>query len=127
MEKQEEQEPPSAAFIKENDLKGPGLIAGKTFERSFTLKNDGDCDWPLDTVLTQRLDKSDRNLSTVTVRSDDAEGCVQPDQEATFKVMCLAPNEEGIFKATFTLRSRQHEFFGQPAIIFIQVPKPEEH
>lgn len=97
-----------------------------SFERSYTLKNDGDCDWPIDTEFVQRVDRSDHDLKSIAVRVDNNVGCVQPGQEVIFRVKVQAPKVEGICNAQFGLTSILRGNFGEPVHIFFQVPKLDE-
>ena len=40
------------------------------------MKNDGDCEWPIDTEFAQRVDRSDHDLRSIAVRVDNGVGCV---------------------------------------------------
>ena len=120
-----------SSFIRENKIQGEGsglnvYQAGQSFQRSYTLLNDGDHVWPETVVFAQRPVNGTPDLQAQVTTVDPALTSIVPQQECTFTVTCVAPQKEGICCAEFGLQTEDGEKFGCVIQCYISVPKLEE-
>jgi len=81
---------------------------GETFEKSWTLRNEGDCDWTTSYkfkfIEGTRMD----GASSITVPS-----VIEPNEDITFKVNLTAPDTAGDYTGVWQLFSDDNEEMGR--------------
>jgi next-to-BRCA1 protein 1 len=100
----------SASFVRDNNLPdGSVLPAGTDFQKSWRVKNDGNCDWPAGTQLVfvggDRLGTSASGNFTVA-------GSPRPGDEVDLKVDFTAPSIPGRYTSYWRLRDNEGKIFG---------------
>ncbi|REG05474.1 NBR1-Ig-like domain-containing protein [Pelolinea submarina] len=86
---------------------GTSMDAGDTFTKSWTLRNDGICDWTTDYQFV--FVEGDRmgGASTQNLSSR-----IEPGESITLSVQLTAPDDDGEYRGVWRLRSDDGEKFG---------------
>jgi hypothetical protein len=99
---------------------GTVMDAGETFTKSWTLRNDGICDWTTDYQFV--FVEGDRmgGASTQNLSSR-----IEPGESVTLKVNLTAPDDDGQYRGVWRLRADDDEEFGNYWVeIYVGEPSP---
>ena len=77
------------------------------------------------TLVQRELDNGAQDLHAQVV-AQPADKSINPQEECTYIVTCVAPQKEGICTAEFGLETEEGERFGDTIQCFFSVPKLEE-
>lgn len=120
--KEEENEIPcnDSHIIGETIKDGTVFDPGKAFEKTWTLRNDGDCDWTtsykLKFVEGSRMD----GASSISVPS-----VIEPNEDITFKINLTAPDDPGDYTGVWQLFADDGEEMGRYWVkITVEDPTP---
>jgi len=87
---------------------GTDFDPGETFEKTWTLENQGDCDWTTDYEL--RFIEGTRMGGTSTIKVPSV---IEPGEEITFKVNLTAPDDPGTYTGVWQLFADDGEAMGR--------------
>lgn len=119
----EEDETPcnDSHIIGETISDGTVFNPGEHFEKSWTLRNEGDCDWT--TGYTLKFVEGNRmnGASSISVPS-----VIEPWEDITFKVNLTAPDKEGNYVGVWQLFAEDGEEMGRYWVdIIVDEPTPD--
>jgi hypothetical protein len=103
----------NSTFISETVPDGTSVDAGKKFIKTWTLMNNGTCDWTTSYKL-HFLDGDQMNGADTFVSAD-----VPPGRQIEIALNLVAPTAEGTYKGRWQLENAASQPFG--SIIWVQV------
>ncbi|NPV41721.1 MAG: hypothetical protein HPY72_10340 [Anaerolineae bacterium] len=107
---EEEDETPcnSSKYVSETIKDGTVFDAGENFEKSWTLRNAGDCDWNEDYEFV--FEEGDRMGGEKSIKVNTV---IEPNETITFKVHLTAPDDPGDYTGVWRLKSDDGEKLGK--------------
>ncbi len=107
---EEEDETPcnSSKYVSETIKDGTVFDAGEDFEKSWTLRNAGDCDWNEDYEFV--FEEGDRMGGEKSIKVNTV---IEPNETITFKVHLTAPDDPGDYTGVWRLKSDDGEKLGK--------------
>jgi hypothetical protein len=101
-----------AAFVSETVPDGTKFEQGEAFVKSWTLSNDGTCDWPAETALVK--------ISSQTGGPDSVSvGAVAVGETKEIEVEMTAPEEDGSFTSKWALKADSTQMMEVWAVITV--------
>lgn len=97
----------NARFVKENFGDRHKVYANEHFIKSWTFRNNGEHEWPLDTLFIQT------NGDNLEGSTQIVEGPVKPGDEITIQISMVAPQLAGKYCAFFRFVHGDNQRFGQ--------------
>ena len=94
-------------IIGETIKDGTVFKPGETFKKTWTLRNDGDCDWT--TGYTFKFIEGTRMGGSSSTKVPSV---IEPEEAITFKVNLTAPNDPGEYKGVWQLFAEDGEKLG---------------
>jgi len=109
-EDEEEDETPcnSSKYVSETIKDGTVYDPGDTFDKTWTLRNAGDCDWNEDYEFV--FEEGDRMGGEKSIKVNTV---IEPDETVTFKVHLTAPDDPGDYTGVWRLKSDDGEKLGK--------------
>lgn len=116
---------PMARFVRDITMPDSSIVQpGRTFQKSWLVRNDGDVAWPADTRLSFA---SGDDLSAEAHPISTMRGVVLPGHETEITVSLTAPSQEGRFVSYFRLQHGDSDSaFGQRFWCDVRVARPSE-
>ena len=112
-EEEEDETPCNDSHIIGETIKdGTVFEPGETFEKTWTLRNEGDCDWNTDYALKFIEGSRMGGASSVSVPS-----VIEPYEDITFKVNLTAPDNPGDYTGVWQLFADDGEEMGRYWVI----------
>jgi hypothetical protein len=94
--------------VSETIKDGTVVDPGETFTKSWTLRNDGDCDWNEDYVFEFEEGNRMGGESSIKVNT-----VIEPNETVTFQVNLKAPDEPGDYTGVWRLKANDGEKLGK--------------
>jgi hypothetical protein len=101
-----------ASFVSETVPDNTKFEKGESFVKSWTVSNNGTCDWPEDTALVKTSSETG-GPDSVSV------GTVAVGETKEIQVELIAPEEDGSFRSDWALKAGGDQFFEVYAIIAV--------
>jgi len=120
---------PRAAFVSESLSDGSSVAPGSTFQKVWQIQNNGDKAWPEGCSLNfvgGDLTAADQSGRPVEHTTNSVPVSAQPGEVVTIKLDVQAPQEEGRFRSTFRLMTKEQERFGPRMWIDVEVKAPSD-
>jgi hypothetical protein len=100
-----------ATFISETIPDGTNFSPGEHFTKTWTLRNDGYCDWNTDYQIAFKSgdQMSGPDAQDITKETD-------PDEKITISVDLVAPSDEGTYTGYWQMRTHEGVNFGKVSV-----------
>ena len=102
----------NARFVRENFGDREKMGAGAQFIKSWTFRNNGETDWPLDALFIQ-TNGDNLGASPVSIRDSISSSPIKPGDEVTIILPLEAPQLAGKYCAFFRFVYGDNQRFGQ--------------
>ncbi len=111
----------SSKFVSETIPDFTVFQPGAVFQKSWTLRNGGDCDWTEDYVLV--FEEGDRLNGESSIRVNTV---IEPNETITFTINLKAPTAAGDYVGVWRLKAADGEKLGKYWVkIKVQEPAPD--
>ncbi len=109
-------------FDDQNMTAPPQMIPGMTFDKTWRMRNSGNCPWQPDFALFYV--SGNRPEASMNGRPVPVGRVVMPGETVDLTAGLIAPNTYGVFQGFWQLRNNVGNFFGETVWVGINVPDP---